>query len=89
MEFRTDDNGVRYYPKENGVPPDVPGFTRDATNPYAFHPDFEDCIHRRTIGRLRQCGKVRTVFVCELLGRDVTAEICAFCDKIESNSDAN
>lgn len=89
MGFRTDDNGIRFYSKELGIPEDVPGFTRDADNPYMFHPDFEDCRHRSTIGRRRQCGKIRTVFVCNLLGRDVNAEICAFCDKIESSVNAN
>ncbi len=84
MSYSTDDTGVRFYPKEEGVPPDIPGFTRDLENPYKFHPDFDDCKHRKTIGRRRQCGKIRTVFVCNLLGRDVNPEICTFCDQIES-----
>ena len=82
--FKVAEGGVRYYPKDQEVPTDVPGFTRDVNNPFMFHPDFDPCKYRCEVKRRCQLGKIKIVQHCNLLGKDVNAETCAFCDLLES-----
>ena len=73
-------DGVRIYSKAVKPPEELPGYSKDISDPYKFHFDFVDCQHRTTIQRQKPCGKFKTVYVCKLLNRDVNPDFCEYCE---------
>lgn len=80
-------NGDIIYP-QRGPPPknEPPGYTRDQNNPYLFHMDYDDCIHRKERRFVQPCGRVKRSDWCELKGRVVTPLFCSSCMEIDDGN---
>lgn len=73
-------NGDLIFPMK-GEPPECPGgYCRDKGNPFIFHLDLDECVHRDIRTRVKPCGKIGINMFCNHFRKDVNNAICNDCE---------
>jgi hypothetical protein len=73
------DNGDIVFPTR-GIPPKyIEGYTQDPGDPYLFHLNYRDCVHRQDAIKITPCKKKIPFRLCSLKGIKVDAIYCQSC----------
>jgi hypothetical protein len=82
---KTSDGDILFPHK--GIPPVmIPGYVKDASDPWVFHPIRKVCKFRVFKTDTADCcsGKTRTLMYCNLFEKTISWNICSTCDKNET-----
>lgn len=81
MSYMTFEDGTIAFPRRGPPPANVPGYEREAGDPYIFHPIEEPCTHRQNT--LVRCprGNYRVISFCVLKAVNLTPKICQGCQE--------
>ncbi len=72
-------NGDIVFPKR-GDPPDCPdGYYRDKGDPFKFHLDVPDCLHREIKTFIKPCKKIGLCMWCTHFAKEVNSIVCNDC----------
>lgn len=73
------DNGDYVFPRRGQPPPDITNYTRDASDPFLFHANFQKCIHLTLASERSPCGRIRSRWLCKFFNKTTSVPVCQTC----------